>query len=84
MADLAELLAYVSGVHFIRPNLEPRALLATLAVIHLCNAVLCLIIARHKGRSQTGWTLAGLVLGVWGALPLVLGRRRPGAAARPR
>ena len=79
MADLTELLAYASGVYFIKPDIEPHALLATLAAIHLCNGILCLISARHGGRHQTGWALAGLILGVWGALPLLLQRRRNGA-----
>ncbi len=77
MADLAALLSRLSGLHFIRPDLEPHALLATLAAIHLCDGVLCLIVARHGGRHQAGWALAGLILGVWGLLPLLLQRRRP-------
>lgn len=78
MADVFELLGYASGLYFIKPGLEPRVLLATLAAIHLCDGILCLIIARHGGRSRTGWTLAGLILGVWGALPLLLLRRGAG------
>ncbi|MCY4439954.1 MAG: hypothetical protein OXE53_07075 [Deltaproteobacteria bacterium] len=76
MADLTELLAYVSGIYFIKPDMESHAFLATLAAIHLCNGVLCFVIARHGGRHQAGWALAGLLLGVWGALPLLLLRRR--------
>ena len=74
MADLTALLAYVSGIHFINPDLEPHALLATLGAIHLCDGILCLVIARHSGRSQAGWALTGLILGVWGTLPLLLQR----------
>lgn len=73
--DVVGLLGYASGLYFIKPDLQPQVLLATLAFIHLCDGVLCLIIARHGGRTQTGWTLAGLILGVWGALPLLLLRR---------
>lgn len=79
MADLTELLAYASGVYFIKPDLELHALLATLAAIHLCDSILCLVIARHGGRNQTGWALAGLFLGVWAAVPLLLQRRTRGA-----
>ncbi len=74
MADLTELLAYASGVYFIEPDMEQHALLATLAAIHLCDGVLCFVIARHGGRHQAGWALAGLILGIWGALPLLLQR----------
>ena len=81
MADLIELLAYVSGVYFIQPDMEPNAFLATLAAIHVCNGILCFVIARHGGRHQAGWTLAGLLLGVWGVLPLLLQRRTGGTGA---
>ena len=81
MTDLTELLAYASGIYFIKPDMEPHALLATLAAIHLCDGVLCFVIARHGGRHQAGWTLAGLILGIWGALPLLLQRRGNGAGA---
>ena len=81
MADLTELLAYVSGVYFIKPDMEPHAFLATLAAIHLCNGILCFVIARHGGRHQAGWALAGLLLGVWGTLPLLLQRRANGTGA---
>ena len=73
--DVIGLLGYASGLYLVKPDLEPHVLLPTLAAIHLCDGILCLIIARHGGRTQTGWTLAGLILGVWGALPLLLLRR---------
>lgn len=76
--DVVGLLGYASGLYFIKPDLQPQVLLATLAFIHLCDGILCLIIARHGGRTQTGWTLTGLILGVWGALPLLLLRRGEG------
>ena len=79
MTDLTPLLGYVSGVYFISPDLEPRTLLATLAAIHLCDGVLCFLVARYSGRNQTYWTLAGLVFGVWAVLPLLLQRRAPKA-----
>lgn len=78
MADLIELLGYASGVYLIAPDLEVDRLVSTLAAIHLCDAVLCLVIARQSGRRQIGWTLAGLFLGVWGALPLLLQRGKHG------
>ncbi len=78
MADLIELLGYASGIYLIKPDLEVEALVVTLAAIHLCDAVLCLVVARQGGRHRIGWTLAGLFLGVWGALPLLLQRGRRG------
>lgn len=81
MADWITLLGYASGVYFIKPDLDVQALTATVAAVHLCDGVLCLVIARHSGRNRLGWTLAGLVLGAWGALPLLLQGRAPDAPA---
>lgn len=81
MADWITLLGYASGVYFIKPDLDVQALTATVAAVHLCDGVLCLVIAKHSGRNRLGWTLAGLVLGAWGALPLLLQGRAPDAPA---
>ena len=76
MPDLIELLGYASGVYLIKPELEIHGLVVTLAAIHLCDAILCLVIARQGGRHQVCWTVAGLLLGVWAVLPLLLQRGR--------
>ncbi|MCY4485858.1 MAG: hypothetical protein OXF11_01935 [Deltaproteobacteria bacterium] len=75
MTELTSLIGYASGVLFIGPGLEPRTMLATVAAIHLCDAILCFFVARYGGRNPTYWTLAGLVFGVWATLPLLLRRR---------
>lgn len=77
METLIELIGYATGVYFIKPNIGTGELVVTLIVIHLCDAVLCLIVARQGGRHQIGWTLAGLLFGVWAALPLLLQRAKP-------
>ncbi len=78
MTDLIQLLGYASGVYLVAPDLAAERLVSTLAAIHLCDAVLCLVIAGQSGRHRTGWTLAGLFLGAWGALPLLLQRGKHG------
>lgn len=75
MTDLTSLIGYASGVYLIQSDLEPQTLLATVAAIHLCDGILCFFVARYGGRSPTYWTLAGLIFGVWGTLPLLLRRR---------
>ena len=72
MTDLTSLIGYASGVYFIRPDLETQTLLATVAAIHLCDGILCFFVARYDGRNPAYWTLAGLIFGVWGTLPLLL------------
>lgn len=82
MPDFATIIGYLSGVYLIEPELENGSLAATLIVIHVLDCILCSIIARHSGRKPGAWALAGLTLGVWGVLPLLLlpakaRRRRP-------
>lgn len=72
MPDFATIIGYLSGVYLIDPELEAGALAPTLIVIHVLDAILCSIVARHSGRKPGAWALAGLALGVWGVLPLLL------------
>ena len=75
MTEFTSLIGYASGVYFIRPDLGTQTLLATVAAIHLCDGILCFFVARYGGRNPAYWTLAGLIFGVWGTLPLLLRRR---------
>ena len=59
-------LGYLSGLYFIKPDLDAAALLRTTAVVHLLDAVLCALIAGQSGRSKKIWSAAGLLLGIWG------------------
>jgi len=72
MIDLVSTIGYLSGIYFIQPNLDPATLIRTASVIHLLDALLCYVIATQSGRNRTIWTLAGLVLGVWGVGTLFL------------
>ncbi len=65
MIDFVSAIGYFSGIYFIQPHLEPATLIRTAFVIHLLDAILCLVLAIQSGRNRTIWTLAGLVLGVW-------------------
>ncbi len=64
--DFQTILGYLSGVYFIKPDLEVSTLLRTAFLIHILDAVLCCLIATHSGRNKTIWTVAGLFLGIWG------------------
>ncbi len=72
MIDLVSTIAYLSGIYFIQPDLEPATLIRTASVIHLLDAILCYVIATQSGRNRTIWPLAGLVLGVWAVGTLFL------------
>jgi hypothetical protein len=71
--DFYQLLGYFTGLYIFRPDIEPNSLLPTAALIHLLDAILCGVIANHGGRSVYGWTIGGLICGIWalGALFLL-------------
>jgi hypothetical protein len=75
--DFYQLLGYFTGLIFIKPDMEPTALLRTAALVHLLDAILCSVIANHGGRSKIVWTLAGTVFGIWalGTLFLLPGKK---------
>ncbi len=64
------ILGYLSGLYFIKPDLDAAALLRTTAVVHLLDAVLCALIAGQSGRNKKIWAAAGLLLGIWGLATL--------------
>lgn len=70
--NLYDILGYFSGLYFINPQMEPSALVRTVALVHFLDAILCRVIAAHGGRRKNAWTVAGLVLGVWAMATLCL------------
>ena len=65
-------LGYLSGLYFIKPDLDASALLRTTAVVHICDAVLCTLIAGQSGRNKKIWAAAGLFFGIWGLATLFI------------
>ncbi len=63
--DFYHVLGYLTGLLFIKPEMEPTTLLRTAALVHLFDAILCRIIAGQSGRGKTPWTIAGLFFGIW-------------------
>lgn len=85
MMDLTSVIGYLSGIYFIRPDIEPSTLIRTAALIHLLDALLCHIIAYYTKRPKALWTLAGMVLGIWALGPLfVLAEIKGGSGGQPK
>lgn len=63
--EFYHLFGYLSGLLFVKPELEPTSLYLTAALVHILDAGLCCVIATHSGRRTVPWTLAGLVFGIW-------------------
>ena len=70
---------YLSGLLFIKPEMEPVTLVRTAALVHTLDAILCLVIASHSRRPKFLWMFAGLVFGIWalGTLFLLPEKKQP-------
>lgn len=75
--DFSTILGYLSGLYWIKPDLDTSTLLRTTLLIHALDAVLCCVIAGHSGRNKILWTVAGFFLGIWalGTLFFIPARR---------
>jgi len=65
VVDFYHLFGYLSGLLFIKSDVEPVILLRTAALVHILDAILCRVIAGHSGRQKLPWTVAGLFFGIW-------------------
>lgn len=78
--SVATILAYWSGLAFVRPELGLRELVGTTLLLHTCDAIMCRLFARNNGYPKNAWTLIGFVGGVWALAVLILLPRRAAAA----
>jgi hypothetical protein len=82
---LATVVSYLTGLHFVAPDLELPALLGTALALHVCDAIMCRLFAHNNGYPKNLWTVLGVVFGLWAVAVLILLPRRDGARppARP-
>jgi hypothetical protein len=80
LVDFYHLVGYVSGLLFIKPDMEPASLWPTVALVHSLDAILCGVVANHNGRDKFLWSVSGLVCGIWalGALFLLPAKKSRG------
>jgi hypothetical protein len=74
-------LGYLTGLRFLAPYpLDLPTMIATGAVVNICDAVICRLVARNNGYPPRLWTALGLVFGIWAvALCILLPKRRASA-----
>lgn len=65
VVDLYHLFGYLSGLLFIKPEMDAATLMRTATLVHVLDAILCRVIAGHSGRQKFAWTVAGLFFGIW-------------------
>ncbi len=68
----SDVVAYLTGFHWIAPHLDPGTLLRTVLVVHTADAVLCRLFAHNNGYSKNLWTALGFVFGLWAIAVLLL------------
>jgi hypothetical protein len=78
--DFYHLLGYLSGILFIKSEIDSTTLVRTAGLVHILDAILCRVIAGHSGRRKFPWMIAGLIFGIWalGALFLLPAKNRHG------
>ena len=50
--DFYRLIGYGSGLLFIKADMAPASLWSTVALIHILDAILCVVVAKHSGRNK--------------------------------
>ncbi|HEX2227511.1 MAG TPA: hypothetical protein VHM64_10235 [Candidatus Binatia bacterium] len=70
--DVYHILGYLTGLVFIRPDIDPTSLIRTTVLVHSLDAILCRVIAGHSGRPKNLWTAAGSIFGIWAVAILFL------------
>jgi hypothetical protein len=70
--DFYHIFGYLSGLLFIKPDMDGTTLARTGVLVHLLDAIICMVVAGHSERRRVPWTLAGLTLGIWALAALFL------------
>lgn len=81
---LATALGYLTGLAFVAPPMEFHVLAGTAVALHVCDAIMCRLVARNNGHPKNVWTLLGFIAGVWAVAVLILLPRRAAGARPPR
>ncbi len=70
--DVESVLGWWTGLHWLAPDMPFATLVRTAIVVHICDAVVCGILAKGARRRWSGWALAGLVAGIWALIALLV------------
>jgi hypothetical protein len=72
MTILATLLSIASGFALMGYREPPANIIATSIIVDLALTPLTAIIAARRGRSALRWIIAGLVLGAWALVAVMI------------
>jgi len=74
--SLQSVLGYVSGLHWVAPNLDLPTLIGTTTALHICDGIMCRLFAHNKGYPKNLSTALGATLGIWAVAVLIALPRR--------
>jgi hypothetical protein len=80
---LAPVLGYLSGLHFVAPELDPATVSGTALVVLVCDGIMCRLIAHNNGYPKNLWSVLGFMGGLWAVAVLILLSRRGASFAPP-
>lgn len=66
------ILGYFTGLRWLAPHIEPTVLVRTAVLVHVCDAIMCRVLAHNSGYSKHLWTVLGLVFGIWAVALLIV------------
>lgn len=71
--DFTELLGYLTGLRFVSSQpLGLPSLLATALIVHICDAIMCRLVARNNHYPTRLWTILGFAFGLWAVAVVIL------------
>lgn len=77
MDALHTALGYLTGLAFVAPTpLDWPTLLATAALVNICDGIVCRVIARNNGYSPRLSLWLGFVFGVWAVAGMLVAPKR--------
>lgn len=75
-------LGYFTGLRLLAPEMPFDQLWRTALVVHLCDAVMCRLLAHNNGHPKNAWTLLGFAFGLWAVTVVLLLPRQAAAPAQ--
>ena len=80
---MSAVIAYLSGLAFVAPDVTGPSLLGTALALHVCYAIMCRLFAHNNGYPKSLWTVLGFIGGLWAVAVLILLPRRAAAPPPP-
>ncbi len=75
---LETVLGYWTALAFVAPPMPLSTLLGTALGLHICDAIMCRLVAHNNGYPKNLWTVLGFIGGIWAVAVVILLPRRDG------